>query len=51
MFNVVFERPLANREQIINSSRARPAVQGVFNDAAVTVQQAQVNLRGIDRLD
>jgi hypothetical protein len=38
MFNVVFERPLANREQIINSLRARPAVQGFFNDAVVTAQ-------------
>jgi subtilisin family serine protease len=51
MFNVVFERPLANREQIVNSLRAHPAVQGVFNDSIRTVQQAQVNSTGIDRVD
>jgi subtilisin family serine protease len=51
MFNVVFEGPLANREQIINSLRTHPAVQGVFNDAIVTAQQAQVNSTGIDRVD
>jgi subtilisin family serine protease len=49
MFNVVFERPLANRDQIINSLRAHPAVQGVFSDAIVTAQRAQVNSTGIDR--
>jgi subtilisin len=51
MFNVVFERPVANREQIINSLRSHPSVQGVFNDAIVTAQQAQVNSTGIDRVD
>jgi subtilisin family serine protease len=51
MFNVVFERLLPNREQVINSLRAHPAVQGVFNDAIVTAQQAQVNSTGIDRVD
>jgi hypothetical protein len=43
MFNVVCESPLANRDQIINSLRAHPAVQGVFTDAILTPQQAQVN--------
>jgi subtilisin family serine protease len=51
MFNVVFERPLPNRDQVINSLRAHPAVQGVFSDAIVTAQQAQVNSTGIDRVD
>jgi subtilisin family serine protease len=53
MFNVVFERPLANREQFINSLRAHPAVQGVFNDAIMTVDQLppQRTPTGIDRVD
>jgi subtilisin family serine protease len=53
MFNVAFERPLANREQFINSLRAHPAVQGVFNDKIVTINQlpSQRNPTGIDRVD
>jgi subtilisin family serine protease len=54
MFNVVFERPLANREQFINSLRAHPAVQGVFNDAIMTIDQLSPSQRtptGIDRVD
>jgi subtilisin family serine protease len=54
MFNVVFERPLANREQFINSLRAHPAVQGVFNDAIMTIDQLPPSQRtptGIDRVD
>jgi subtilisin len=39
MFNVVFESPQAKREQFINSLRANPAVQGVFNDHIVTATQ------------
>src|SRR5215211_4608988 len=39
MFNVIFERPLANREQFINSLRTHPGVQGVFNDAIMTLDQ------------
>ena len=39
MFNVVFEGTLANREQFINSLRAHPAVQRVFNDKIVTINQ------------
>jgi subtilisin family serine protease len=53
MFNVVFERPLANREQFINSLRAHPAVQGVFNDAIMTIDQLPPSQRtptGIDRV-
>jgi subtilisin family serine protease len=57
MFNVVFERPLANPEQFINSLRAHPAVQAVFHDKIVTADQVplsyrpQVNSTGIDRVD
>ncbi len=66
MFNVVFEGPQAKREQFINSLRANPAVQGVFNDHIVNVSQVpptpplppppppqpqQVSPTGIDRVD
>jgi subtilisin len=57
MFNVVFERPLANPEQFINSLRAHPAVQRVFHDAIVTATQLpppqpqQQVPTGIDRVD
>ena len=57
MFNVVFERPLSNPEQFINSLRAHSAVQAVFHDTIVTVNQVpqsyqpQVNSTGIDRVD
>jgi subtilisin family serine protease len=53
MFNVVFKGPLANREQIINSLRAHPAVQGVFNDAIMAIDQlpSQRTPTGIDRVD
>lgn len=53
MFNVVFEGPPANREQFINSLRAHPAVQGIFNDKIVTINQvpSQRNPTGIDRVD
>jgi subtilisin family serine protease len=54
MFNVVFERPLANREQFINSLRTHPGVQGVFNDAIMTIDQLPPSQRtptGIDRVD
>jgi subtilisin family serine protease len=54
MFNVVFERPLANREQFINSLRIHPGVQGVFNDAIMTIDQLPPSQRtptGIDRVD
>jgi len=53
MFNVAFEGPLANREQFINSLRAHPAVQRVFNDKIVTINQlpSQRNPTGIDRVD
>jgi subtilisin len=57
MFNVVFERLLANPEQFINSLRAHSAVQAVFHDTIVTVNQVpqsyqpQVNSTGIDRVD
>jgi peptidoglycan hydrolase-like protein with peptidoglycan-binding domain len=39
MFNMVFEGPQAKREQFINSLRANPAVQGVFNDHIVSATQ------------
>jgi subtilisin family serine protease len=54
MFNVIFERPLANREQFINSLRTHPGVQGVFNDAIMTLDQLPPSQRtptGIDRVD
>jgi subtilisin family serine protease len=54
MFNVVLERQPANREQFLNSLRSHPAVQGVFNDAIMTIDQRQPSQRtptGIDRVD
>ncbi len=39
MFNVVFEGPQAKREQFVNSLKANPSVQGVFNDHIVTATQ------------
>ena len=53
MFNVVFEGTLANREQFINSLRAHPAIQRVFNDKIVTINQMppQRTPTGIDRVD
>ena len=54
MFNMLFEGPLAKREQFIKSLRTHPAVQGVFNDKIVTAaqqSQKQVIPTGIDRVD
>jgi subtilisin len=53
MFNVVFERPQRNLEQIINSLRTHPAVQGVFRDGIIRVAQLlpQTIPTGIDRID
>jgi len=60
MFNVVFEgaQTQAKREQFINSLRANPSVQGVFNDHIVTATQVpppspqppQKNSTGINRV-
>jgi peptidoglycan hydrolase-like protein with peptidoglycan-binding domain len=57
MFNVVFEGPQAKREQFINSLRANPAVQVVFNDHIVSATQLppqpqqQTIPTGINRVD
>jgi peptidoglycan hydrolase-like protein with peptidoglycan-binding domain len=55
MFNVVLEGPQAKQQQFINSLRANPSVQGVFNDHIVTAAQAppqppQKNSTGINRV-
>jgi subtilisin len=39
MFNVIFERPLANVQQFVNSLKAHPAVKAVYNGAIVTAEQ------------
>jgi peptidoglycan hydrolase-like protein with peptidoglycan-binding domain len=49
MFNVVFEGPQAKWQQFINSLRANPSVQGVFNDHIVQPQQQTIPT-GINRV-
>jgi subtilisin family serine protease len=57
MFNVVFQPPPPNLEQIINSLRTHPSIQGVFNDKIPTLTQfpmpyqPQSTPTGIDRVD